>query len=242
MQKFSLNDGPGIRTVVFFKGCPLRCRWCSNPESQNPEFEELFLNEKCEYRTVEEIISYCLKDRDFYEESSGGVTLSGGEVLMQHDFALSLLRSLKEASIDTCIETTGFSSPEVFSSLFPYLDHILFDVKHYDNNAHTAGTGVSNRPILSNLSLAVSAGMDILPRIPVIRGFNDSPKDAAGFCTALKSAGVSRVQLLPFHQFGEKKYELLGREYALKNMNAYHEDELEDYRKIFIDEGIEAFF
>ena len=243
MQKFSLNDGPGIRTVVFFKGCPLRCRWCSNPESQRPEAEKLNLgNEECREMTVESILAYCLQDVDFYEESGGGVTLSGGEALLQGNFALSLLKALKEKEINTAVETTGFVSTDVFRQALPLLDTVLFDIKHYDDRKHREGTGVSNRIILEHFRYAAEQQANVLPRIPVIPGFNDSCEDAKGFADLLCACGIRKAQLLPFHQFGERKYELLGREYAYADTKAIHPEDLKEYREIMLRNGIDAFF
>lgn len=238
IQKFSLNDGPGIRTVVFFKGCPLRCRWCSNPESQSMANTGV-LDGYC--KTVDEIVSICLQDNDFYLESGGGVTLSGGECTMQFDACLELLTALKEAGISTALETTGYCESSGFSRLFPLTDLFLFDLKHHDEQKHIEGTGVSNSLCLANMQLALSAGAKVLPRIPVIPGFNDSPADADAFCALLKRLGAAQVQLLPFHQFGESKYEKLGRDYAYKDTPALHAEDLEQYISRFKNSGIAAF-
>ena len=297
IQKFSLNDGPGIRTVVFFKGCPLRCRWCSNPESQLKHPQLMWQADRCLHchrcvslcpeaalqfpspasgagaeaisinqqhctmcglcmdscpgkalhtegmtRSVEEIMDIVLQDLPFYEESGGGITLSGGEMLSQPDFAVGLLTECREKHIHTCAETTGYASPDVFSRVAVYLDCILFDVKHYDNARHREGTGVGNEQILVNLAWAIRSGMDVLPRIPVIPGFNDSAADAAGLAECILRSGSSRCQLLPFHQYGEGKYSQLGREYGLKNITAYHQEDLLSYRQVFLDHGVDAFF
>lgn len=290
IQKFSLHDGPGIRTVVFFKGCPLKCKWCANPESQSPNVQVLWDGDKCmkcgtcvrdcvaraislsegriqvseslctgcriclehcpgralkaegEAKTVEEVLAVCLQDLDFYEESGGGVTLSGGEPLVHPDFAIALIRALKEHGIHTAIETTGFAAPEVFDQVTDLLDLLLFDIKHWDEQRHIAGTGVSNRLILDNMKRAIAAGKNVLPRLPVIPGFNDSLEDAAGFVKRLKEAGASRVQMLPFHQFGERKYEELGKDYEYTDVPALHEEDLEAFKQVFLDAGIHAFF
>ena len=147
IQKFSLHDGPGIRSVVFFKGCPLRCYWCANPESQNAHPEEMFHPQKKKMQTVgkmqtvDQIMEEVLKDLPFYQESGGGVTLSGGEVLFQADFALDLLKALKAQNIHTAIETTGYCKADTFQEIAQYVDLIYFDIKHYDNEKHRQGTG-----------------------------------------------------------------------------------------------------
>ena len=291
IQKFSINDGPGIRTRVFFKGCPLRCKWCSNPESQLTRIQILWDRSKClnchhcisicpadaircednntirishdkctgcklcaqqcpgkalttegEVRSIDDILQTVLQDRDFYEESGGGITLSGGEIMLQPDFARELLKAAKEEKLDTCIETTGFTSEKIFLSVIEYVDHILFDMKHYDSDKHLNGTGVGNQLITENMKKAVILGKDILPRIPVIPGFNDSTEDAAGLADHLLKIGIKRCQLLPFHQFGENKYHLLGMTYQFEGVDALHKEELDDYINVFTDKGVSAFF
>lgn len=290
IQKFSLHDGPGIRTVVFFKGCPLNCKWCANPESQDTRLQILWDKEKCtgckactaicpantishnegavhidtglccrclscishcphqalkaegETKTVKEILDICLQDEAFYEESGGGVTLSGGEALMQPDFAVSLLQALKERHIHTAIETTGYADPKIFRHVTALADLLLFDIKHWEEGRHKEGTGVSNHMILDNMKNAIDSGKNVLPRLPVIPGYNNSPADAEGFVKRLHEVGAKEVQLLPFHQFGEKKYDMLVKPYAYTDVPALHEEELEDFRQIFIGHGIHAFF
>lgn len=290
IQKFSLHDGPGIRTVVFFKGCPLSCKWCANPESQDTDIQILWDQTLCvgcgaciencpegaikksgrklyirhdrcrrclacvtdcpshalkaegKLRSVPEVLAVCLQDEAFYEESGGGVTLSGGEPLMQPGFALPLLKALKGRGIHTAVETTGCIAPEVFETALPWTDLILFDIKHWDEHKHKEGTGVSNRLILENMKHALALGKEVLPRLPVIPGFNDSPRDAECFALRLKEAGADQVQLLPFHQFGERKYEMLDRAYAYAGIPALREEDLEEFRRAFLSAGIHAFF
>lgn len=290
IQKFSVNDGPGIRTVVFFKGCPLRCRWCANPESQLAKVQILWDRKKCigcrhcmdvcpvhavslkENRihidhqkciscgrcaeecpgraletegceaTVQEVIDTVLQDEVFYEESGGGITLSGGEMLMQPEFACELLKAAKEEGLHTCCETTGFASEETFRKVIENIDYILFDMKHWDPKKHQEGTGVRNDLILQNLKYAVSTGRTVLPRIPVIPGFNDSLADASELAELLKQCGIRRCQLLPFHQFGENKYSLLDQEYAYADTEALHREDLQKYLQVFADHDTEAFF
>jgi len=290
IQKFSLHDGPGIRTAVFFKGCPLRCHWCSNPESQSgniqvvwdsskcihckrcvtecPEgaiFEEkkriVIDGEKCkgwkkcftvcpvdsfgiegEYKTVDEIIVEVVKDIDFYEESGGGVTLTGGEVLQQADVVIEILKELKKNNIHRAVETTGYTTPEVFERFLEHVDLLLFDVKHYDPLKHKVGTGIDNRIILENIKTAVKKSKKIIARIPVIPSFNDSLQDAKGFSELLSEIGIKDVNLLPFHQFGQKKYDLLGMEYKMNDMQQLHPEDLLDYQDIFIRAGLNCNF
>lgn len=290
IQKFSIHDGPGIRTTVFFKGCPLRCEWCSNPESQiknvqilhdqskcsyclscvaacpngaiTHEDNKIIINEdKCvgcltcvnscpnralsyegDYKTIEEIVDICMQDIDFYEESGGGVTISGGEGMSQPEFLKKLIAELKKNSVHVAIETTGYVKKETFEELARELDLLLFDVKHYDREKHYNGTKVYNDLIVENLKWAIDNGIEVLPRIPVIPDFNDSLEDAEGLAKLLVEVGAKKVQLLPFHQFGEKKYELLNRNYKYKNKKALYPEDLEEYQKIFLDKGLNCFF
>jgi pyruvate formate lyase activating enzyme len=252
IQKFSIHDGPGIRTVVFFKGCPLSCRWCSNPESQDSQ-----PCKEARWYTLEETLKICLADRLFYEQitsktgavpfdspeySGGGVTLSGGEALSQIPFALELLRAPKKEKIHTAIETSGFASPELFEKIAESADLLLFDIKHFDNKRHVEGTGVPNDVILVNLKNSLARNKALLPRIPVIPAYNNSDEDARGFASLLETMQIKRVQLLPFHQFGEKKYELLGLPYTMRSVPQLHPEDLEGYRQVFIGSGIDCFF
>lgn len=291
IQKFSIHDGPGVRTSVFLKGCPLRCKWCSNPESQAYRPQILYHRAQCihcgtcaafcpeqavsanadgnihidfskcagcltcvhacpkraltcegEEKTVEEVFEACMQDCDFYEESGGGVTISGGEGMMQPDFAEALVRRLKEKGVHTAIETTGCVPPEVFRRLAPQFDLLLFDVKHWNSARHRAGTGAGNEQIMENLRWGHGQGLNILPRIPVIPGFNEAPEDAAGLAALLREIGFMRAQLLPFHQMGERKYEFLNRNYELTGTKALHPEDLTAYQQIFLEQGIDCFF
>lgn len=290
IQKFSVNDGPGIRTVVFFKGCPLHCRWCSNPESQLTKVQVFWDEKKCmdchhcmdicpaqaitvlyghihidtlsctgcgqcilecpgkalelegEKRTVQEIMDVVLQDVVFYEESSGGLTLSGGEILSQPEFAVELLLAAKENGLHTCCETTGFAPPELFDRVTEYIDYILFDMKHWDTVKHKEGTGATNELLLSNMIRAIKSGKTVLPRIPVIPRFNNTLDDAARFADVLHEVGANKCQLLPFHQFGENKYHLLDQAYNYQDVPSLHREDLQDYLQVFINHGIDAFF
>ena len=298
IQKFSVHDGPGIRTTVFVKGCPLACKWCSNPESQSRRIQILWDEKKClhcrtcvmtcpeyavthldlpgadagsgqiliadtkcsgcgicvrgcpgralsaegEYMSAGAVLEKCLQDVPFYEESGGGVTLTGGEILSSPRFALALISLLHENGIHVALETTGFAPPEVFARVAAKADLLLFDMKHWNEKRHIEGTGVSNLPILANMKKGVEMGLEILPRIPVIPGFNDSFEDARGLSARIHEVGLSRAQLLPFHQFGESKYHLLQKEYAYEDVPSLHREDLEDYRRVFVECGVDAFF
>jgi pyruvate formate lyase activating enzyme len=246
IQKFSIHDGPGIRTVIFFKGCPLRCQWCSNPESQLPETQLIWNSAKNQNEptgtqmTLAEVITEINKDVVFYEESGGGVTLSGGEVLFWHEFAAALLRQLTAQNIHTALETTGYAVPEIFQKVALRSNLLLFDVKHYDTIKHKQYTGVPNEPIIMNLNWAVQNKIPVIARIPVIPQFNDTPADAKKFCQLLKKLNIQHIDLLPFHQFGEQKYESLQMEYKLKNVKPLHPHDLISYKEVFTNAGFQV--
>lgn len=290
IQKFSIHDGPGIRTTIFLKGCSLRCKWCANPESQSANVQILWDQKKCvhclqcvkscmyqaiscregeihidealcqgclncvstclqsalsnegETKEIEEIVRIALQDKDFYEESGGGITISGGEGMSQPDFLKELVKELKKHNLHLAIETTGYIPKETFHELAPLFDLLLFDVKHYDTNRHFEGTGVHNEQIINNLKWAFHQGLEILPRIPVIPRFNNSIQDAAGLASLLTEIGLKKVQLLPFHQFGERKYEMMHKEYAYKNVRALQKEDLIEYQNEFIKKGLDCIF
>lgn len=243
IQKFSLNDGPGIRTVVFFKGCPLRCAWCSNPESQRMESDTSVLSTRFDARemSVDEVYDICMQDLDFYLESGGGVTAGGGEASLQADFVSALFRRLREAGVSTAIESCAYCSGEALEKILGCTDYLHFDLKHWDDARHIEGTGVSNARIIRNIKKAVASGGNVLLRIPVIPGFNDREGDADGFSDCIADIGLKRVQLLPFHQFGEDKYEKLGMDYRYKDVPALHREDLEQMIETFGKNGIEAY-
>ncbi len=242
IQKYSIHDGPGIRTTVFLKGCPLCCQWCSNPESQNPRPQLLGDGADSRPYSLEEALRICLQDKQFYEESGGGVTLSGGEPLTQPQFVFALLAALKAEGIHTAIETSGCVRRDIFAEASGLADLILFDVKHADSAKHHEGTGVARGLIDANLRGCVGAEATVLPRIPVIPGFNGGTGDAKSFALYLLDAGFSRVQLLPFHQMGDRKYILLGREYAYRGVKPLYPEDLADYQSVFAAYGVDAFF
>jgi pyruvate formate lyase activating enzyme len=249
IQKFSLHDGPGIRTVVFLKGCPMGCAWCSNPNSRELSVLHMrdandptaFSPDSRDY-TVGEVVEVCLQDQPFYEESGGGVTLSGGEALVQHRFTTRLQRELRAHGVHAAVETTGYAAPAVFAQVTAEADLVIMDVKHHDRELHRRWTGVSNELPLQNLAAAVASGKPLLVRIPVIPGVNDSADDAVGFAKLLVPLGVREVQLLPFHQLGERKYDLLGWDYRMDAVPALHEEDLAGFQQACRDHGLQACF
>lgn len=240
IQKFSLHDGPGIRTVVFFKGCPLHCQWCANPESLISHVPETAKEYKEKSMSIEEIMEEVMKDWDFYEESGGGVTLSGGEVLLQADFASQFLAQCKQNHLHTAIETSGYALPKTFQKIVKYTDLLLFDMKHHDEKKHLYYTGVSNKPILQNMKWAAANNKKITARIPVIPGVNNSLEDALAFCDLLNRIKIHEINLLPFHQFGQSKYEKLHLEYLFKDKKALHPEDLMEYAEIFRSNGFQV--
>ncbi len=211
LQKFSIHDGAGIRTDVFFQGCNLRCGWCSNPESQPME---PLPGEKVTSYTVAALVAELVKDKPFYDESGGGVTLTGGEALLHPEFVLALTDALHREGIHVAIETAACVPESVFSRVLAAVDFAYIDLKHYDDEKHRQGTGVGNALILRNIAAALRGSTPVVVRIPVIPGYNDSKEDFEGFAKALNALGAKEVQLLPFHQLGESKYQRLQLKYA----------------------------
>lgn len=193
-----------------------------------------------EYKTIAEIVTEVMKDKPFYEESGGGITLSGGEVLYQAAFAIELLKELKNRKIHTACETTGYAGSEVFEEFISFVDLLYFDIKHYDSAKHKSSIGVPNEQIIKNLQTAVRTHSGLVVRIPVIPFFNDSLSDAEEFAKLFNEIGVDQIELLPFHQFGEKKYEYLNREYTMHDIPQLHTEDLEPYKAVMDAAGIEC--
>ncbi len=220
VQKFSVHDGPGIRTIVFLKGCFLRCKWCCNPESQKYEIQTMVQNgkEKVVGRdvTAAEVLEIVKQDMPYYRRSGGGMTLSGGEMLCQSEFAYALLKGAKEMAINTAVETTGFAPYEKIEKLLPYIDVVLMDIKHTDSKKHKKFTTQPNERILENAVKIAENAKKLIIRVPVIPTFNDTEAEIASiakFAYSLK--GVDEINLLPYHNYGKDKYEGLGREYLM---------------------------
>ncbi len=271
IQRFCLHDGDGIRTTVFFKGCPLRCLWCSNPESQsffpqishNDELcikcmgcvsncKSLCISDTAPHVVDSELCQTCgcceeicptgaksikgytidagallneiKKDEAFFASSGGGVTFSGGEPFAQSEFLFKMLKLCKENNINTAVETTGFAPFNVISPCLPYIDLILYDIKHVDPQIHKEFTGVDNSIIIQNLKKIKESGARVMVRTPVIPTFNDNESAFDLLGCLLNSLDIASVELLPYHIFGEKKYENLGLIYK---MPEYDEGELQ---------------
>ena len=252
IQRFSLHDGPGIRTLVFFKGCPLRCRWCQNPEGILPYVEMAFyghlcigceqcrtvcpveaitydgskriIRERCtrcgacagvcyaealrvvgRFYTPEALLREVLRDEPFYETSGGGVTVSGGEPMMQPEALRDFLRLCKESHLHTAMETCGFASWKTLEAILPYLDLILYDVKAVDARLHRELTHQDNARILDNLRRLVATAVSLVPRLPLIPKMTATEDNLTAIANLLQELGLEQIHLLPYHRLGESK-------------------------------------
>lgn len=237
VQKFSVHDGPGIRTIVFLKGCFLRCKWCCNPESQKYEIQTMLQNgtRKVIGRdvTVEEVLDIVKQDMPYYRRSGGGMTLSGGEMLCQSEFAYALLKGAKSMAINTAVETTAFAPYEKIEKLLPYIDTVLMDIKHMDSKKHKEFTTQPNERILENAVKIAENANKLIIRVPVIPTFNDTEAEIAEiakFASGLK--GVDEINLLPYHNYGRDKYEGLGRQYPMGDIPRPTDEHMEKLKAV----------
>lgn len=257
IKRFAVHDGDGIRTTVFFKGCPLKCKWCHNPEGMNFKPETAFYSDRCiscgecapvcpqnahsinngihkydrslcrscgiceqhcpsgamksygKETTEDELLSVLLEDKAFYDNSGGGVTLSGGECLLQADFCAVLLKKLKENNIHTAVDTCGYAPPESLDKVIPYTDVFLYDIKAFDEDCHIKCTGKSNKIILDNLRYISSVKIPVEIRYPFVPGFNSDQADKiAAFLSEFDN--IVKVKVLPCHSLSASKYNALG--------------------------------
>jgi pyruvate formate lyase activating enzyme len=263
LHRFSWHDGPGIRTVVFFKGCNMRCFWCQNPESQLSSRDIFYYSEKCincgncvdvcpeqchsisssgghifertkcvKCGKCEEVcfseslriagkkvdhgsvIEEIVKDIEFYRMSGGGVTLSGGEPLLQPDSCFEIMRFCRQEKIGTALDTSGNVEWSAFQQLLPVTDYILFDIKTLDEDLHHQACGVTNRKILYNLKKLLNSSVKLIIRVPVVPGVNDNADTVESIAEMVRGyKNVEKIELLPFHKIGGPKYKALGREY-----------------------------
>lgn len=280
IQKYNMYDGPGVRTIVFFKGCPLRCKWCSNPESQKKRHQVLMKRDACincgacvevcpvgihsinkdgkhvmdpsiecigcrqcekacvktalsvvgEEKTISELIEIVEEDRSFYEVSGGGITIGGGEVLMQPEAAANLLMVCKQRGINTAIETCGFAKKEALLKVAEFVDLFLYDVKHMDSDKHLELTGVRNEKILDNLKTLLENRFNVQVRLPLLKNVNDSEDEILqliNFLTPFRDyKNFKGIDLLPYHKMGVNKYNQLGIEYPIKDDPSLKEEDL----------------
>jgi glycyl-radical enzyme activating protein len=267
IQRSSLHDGPGIRTAVFLKGCPLQCIWCHNPESRSRKKEISFRPETCaacgecvvtckhgahhivdgthiydrtvceqcgdcvetclyealklagKELSVEEVMAVVRRDKPFYEQSGGGLTITGGEPMLQPDFTQELLKAAKIENIHTCLDTCGWASQHAYEQILPYVDLFLYDYKATDPEAHRRLTGVQNERILSNLEFLVRQGAHVRLRCPLVPGINDSADHLAGIATLAKRyPQLDGIDLMAYHNLGNAKYERYGIENPLPGL------------------------
>ncbi|AEX54043.1 [formate-C-acetyltransferase]-activating enzyme [Rahnella aquatilis] len=237
IQRFSLNDGQGIRTLVFFKGCLHRCPWCANPESMSPRIQIIKRQAKClncrtclqdpvecpsgameyvgEDITVADLMTRLLKDEIFFRSSGGGVTLSGGEVLMQHAFASELLKELQALGISTAIETAGDAPLDHLLALAGHCDQVLYDFKIMDPAQARSVLNMNQPRVLQNFTALARRGVKLLPRLPLIPGFTLTLENIQHILDFLQPFNLTEIHLLPFHKYGEAKYPLLDKTYSM---------------------------
>lgn len=236
IQRNSYVDGPGIRTTVFFKGCNLKCLWCHNPESQSAAPQIMFYKDKCtlcgrcdgiivqntdficfndakeicgKRFAVDEVLNIILKDKDFYDNSSGGVTFSGGECMLQIDFLCEILKKCNRNKIHTAVDTAGGVPWEYFEKILTYTDLFLYDIKLFDSEQHIKYTGFDNKIILDNLKKLFESGAKVCVRVPIIGGVNSSVSEMLKIKNFLKPYQPVKIELLPYHNLGMHKYDAL---------------------------------
>jgi pyruvate formate lyase activating enzyme len=242
---YSIHDGPGIRTTVFFKGCPLSCKWCHNPESRDKNPLKIFDAQKCikckfcessiwsenncpanahytiGYKTdISNLMKEINKDLLFYEQSGGGVTFSGGEPFYQADFLLEILAKCKSDCIQTAIDTCGYCDAEILLKAAETTDYFLYDIKFIDNKKHKKFCGVSNEIILKNLKFLAEVKSKLLIRIPIIPGINDDTREMSGIYNFIKNfKNIEKIHLLPYHNIHSGKYDRIGMNHKFCNEN-----------------------
>lgn len=236
IQKFSIHDGPGVRTTIFFKGCPIRCAWCHNPESQSYQIETMYKKNGKEeivgkHYTVQELIKEAQKDQLFYEQSGGGVTLSGGEVMTQNmEFIQQLVKGLHRIGISVAIDTCGVAPWKNYERILPYVDFFLYDLKFIHSPLHQKYTGRGNELVLSNLKKLSEHQGRIYLRLILLEGINADDETIQSTINWLKEERIQldSISLLPYHEFGKDKYERLNR--VWEKFKAPQEERLEEIK------------
>lgn len=238
IQHFSVNDGPGIRTTVFLKGCPLSCWWCHNPEGISFGSDKINGREVGKVWTVDDIFEEVIKDRVFYEESGGGVTFSGGEPLAQPDFLEALLKICYHSDIQTAVDTTGHGETKTLERILPFTRLFLFDMKLIDPLEHFNYTGIRNELILENLNFLLENKAQVNIRIPLINGITATTKNLSGIINYLNRFSTKPpVSLLNYHKTAEGKYEKYGIPFRMKGHNELELTEIEEIRNLFVNSG-----
>ncbi|MBU8922203.1 MAG: glycyl-radical enzyme activating protein [Bacteroidales bacterium] len=250
LKKFAIHDGPGIRTTVFFSGCPLDCWWCHNPEGINndncgkgvpgkrffSDLEDCFTGPAV---TIDNLMSEIKKDSVFYDQSSGGVTMSGGEPLMQPDFLKELLSACTESGIHTTLDTSGYSSPDILARITSDVDLYMFDIKLMNDEDHIMYTGVSNRQILENFRMLSASGKRIWARVPLIPGITDTTANLDSIVSFLVDCGkIECVSLLTYNRIGEDKFRRMGIEYRPGPLETQNDTKLDEIRALFERAGL----
>lgn len=239
IQHFSTGDGPGIRTTVFLKGCNLRCPWCHNPETVASRPQTLVypqVNREVSYgklMTVEEILSEVMEDADFYRAGGGGVTVSGGEPLLQSEGVAVLAAALKEKGVSTIVDTAGCVPWACFEQVVHVTDTFYFDYKSGDDALYEAVIGGNRVSVYENLCRLIHRGARVHVRIPLIPDVNMTDAACIRMCEQLTAAGVTCVDLLPFHRLGSGKYEAMGKEYAYRDVPPSVKEEIERVARIY---------
>lgn len=245
IQRFSVHDGPGIRTIVFLKGCLFRCRWCCNPESQSFEIQRMEMTGKPKTVgrdvTVREVMQEVIQDMIYYKRSGGGMTLSGGESLLQPEFAKSLFMAAHKHGINTAIESTGAVDFKVIDDVLPHIDYFLMDIKHMNSKKHEEFISKPNDRVLENAVKIAEKAKNLVIRVPVIPTFNDTAEeigDIAKFASSLKN--VTKMHILPYHRLGIDKYTGLGREYTLNDIVPPDDGKMAELKRAAEKYGIEC--
>lgn len=267
IQRYSLHDGGGIRTIVFFKGCPFTCPWCCNPESlsMKPQLfhkEILCMNcskkvnglcdtkvEDCptgakeiigNMQSVEQVYDIVKRDYAFYESSGGGITLSGGEFLLQSEFAVALLKKCKANNIHTAVETTMALPVEYLEQLINYIDLFLIDFKIMDTAQSKKILNLDVDVMLKNVQYILDHGGKIIPRIPLILNYTATKENLSLIIDILKEMHLKEVHLLPFHQLGEGKYKSIQKQYTCHDLKPFSDEEIAQIETMFINEGFKT--
>jgi pyruvate formate lyase activating enzyme len=235
IKHFAVHDGPGIRTTIFFKGCPMKCPWCHNPESQSKFPEKPAKNKTIgEEKSAAAVMKEIEKEIIFYDQSGGGVTFSGGEPLEQPEFLDELLTECRKKEIHTALDTTGSVSPNIFNSFADKVDLFLYDLKIMDDAEHIEYTGESNRFTLQNLKTLSQKNKQVIIRFPVIPGFTDSEKNIKAAAAFVSSLGnIHQIDLLPYHRTGTSKYKHLQRENPMKDILPPGNGRMDEVKQLF---------